>query len=416
MKKSKLPLKGKSLETLREELQRIHKEDWNYLDGRLPLHGYFANDAVSSIAAEAFLMFLNANALAPRAFPSTERMEKDVVEMALDLLNGDESSAGSITSGGTESIILAVKAARDCTRASRFLEKPNLVIPESAHPAFDKAAHLLDVDVVRIPVAPDYRCDVGEMIKHCNKDTFLLAASAPSLPYGSIDHIEALSEKANALGIWLHVDACIGGMLIPFVRKFKENFPAFDFSLRGVRSISTDLHKFGYTAKGASLILYRDKVDHEFQINKFSKWPKGEYTTPTLSGTRSGGPIASAWAVMNFLGNDGYSEITRKLLSLRDRYIQGLQELGDLEILGTPELTVLSVKSPSLPIFAISENMQKKGWYMSLIAEPPAIQQTISLAHEKSLDAYMADMKKSIEEVRRGEFSKNSLSQRVETY
>ncbi|MDP9968072.1 glutamate/tyrosine decarboxylase-like PLP-dependent enzyme [Variovorax paradoxus] len=390
------PRQGMSVETVRQELLNLQRSDWRHSEGRLPLHGYFASKAVSDIANEAASMFANTNALAPNAFPSCKKMEQDVVSMALHLLNGNSKSSGSITSGGTESIILSVKAARDKTRASRALRRPNIVVPSSAHPAFDKAAQLLDVAISRVPVDVDWRCHVSAMEQAIDGDTFFIAASAPSLPYGLIDPVSELSEIALKHGIWLHVDACIGGLLAPFVRQTGYPVSDFDFMVRGVRSISTDLHKFGYAAKGASLILYRDKEDHQFQYSHFRNWPKGEYITPTLAGTRSGGPIASAWAVMHFLGEDGYREITKRLMILRDRYLAGFDEMPELTVLGRPELTVLTVISDKVSVFSIADEMRRRNWYMSLVAEPAGIQQTVNLVHESIVDTYLKDLKAAI--------------------
>jgi len=393
---TKFPQRGMSAETLRQELLNLQRADWRHSEGRLPLHGYFASEAVSSIAHEAAAMFSNTNALAPNAFPSSRKMEQDVVSMALHLLNANSGSAGSITSGGTESIILSVKAARDKTRASRSLHQPNILIPASAHPAFDKAAQLLDVAVTRVPVGADWRCDFSAMQRAIDADTFFIAVSAPSLPYGLIDHVAEMGEIALKHDIWLHVDACIGGLLAPFVRQIGYPVCDFDFRVDGVRSISTDLHKFGYAAKGASLILYRHKDDHHFQFSHFRNWPKGEYITPTLAGTRSGGPIASAWAVMHFLGKDGYCEITERLMALRDRYIAGFEEIREIAVLGNPELTVLTIISDKVSIFSVAEEMRRRNWYMSLVAEPPGIQQTVNLVHESTVDLYIEDLKAAV--------------------
>ncbi|MGJ7537623.1 MULTISPECIES: pyridoxal phosphate-dependent decarboxylase family protein [unclassified Variovorax] len=393
---TQFPQHGMSAEALRRELLGLQRADWRHSEGRLPLHGYFASEAVSNIANEAAAMFSNTNALAPNAFPSSKKMEQDVVSMALHLLNGNSGSSGSITSGGTESIILSVKAARDKTRASRALRRPNIIVPSSAHPAFDKAAHLLDVAITRVPVGIDWCCDISAMEAAIDGDTFFIAGSAPSLPYGLIDHITELGEIALKHGIWLHVDACIGGLLAPFVRQIGYPVSDFDFRVNGVRSISTDLHKFGYATKGASLVLYRDKEEHQFQFSHFRNWPKGEYITPTLAGTRSGGPIASAWAVMRFLGEDGYCEITKRLMALRDRYLAGFDDIQEITVLGRPELTVLTIISDNVSIFSTADEMRRRNWYMSLVAEPAGIQQTVNLVHESMVGIYMEDLKASI--------------------
>lgn len=391
-----LPDQGTDITTLQQHLRNLQQEDWSHRDGRLPLHCYFASDEADRVASEAYVQFANANALAPQAFPSCQRMEREVVSMALSMLHAGPGAAGSITSGGTESIILAIKAARDAMRSRRDPIRPNIVIPNSAHPAFDKAAHLLGLTVFRVPVAPDLRCDVVAMEAAINEDTVLIAGSAPSLPFGLIDRLQELSEVADRRRVWMHVDACIGGMLAPFIRELGYQLPAFDFELPGVRTMSVDLHKFGYSAKGASLVLYRSEVDHEFQFSHFSAWPKGNYFTPTLSGTRSGGPIASAWAVMHYLGREGYLRVTRDLMHLRDAYLAEFARLPELSVIGPADLTVISVTSPRMDIFEVADEMRERGWYMSLVAKPPAIQQTVNLVHKPRFLQYFDDLRQSI--------------------
>jgi len=387
-----LPDHGLDLRALHERFDEIGKDDWDTRGGRLPLHCYYAGDEVDRISDEAYRRFARTNALAPQAFPSCRRMESELVSMALALLNAGADAAGSVTSGGTESILLALKAARDASAARGATTRPNIVIPDSAHPAFDKGAQLLGLGVTRVPTTPGLRCDVSAMEAAIDGDTILIVGSAPSLPFGLIDPIAALSELALRRGVWLHVDGCIGGLLAPFVRALGRPLPAFDFLLPGVRSMSADLHKFGYAAKGASLVLYRNADDHRFQFSRFSDWPKGEYVTPTLSGTRSGGPIAAAWAVMHHLGRNGYLEIAEAVMRLRDRHIDGYRALPGLRVIGEPELTVVSVEAPDTDIFAIADRMRDRGWYMSLVARPPAIQQTINLVHADSTDEYFDDL------------------------
>jgi sphinganine-1-phosphate aldolase len=391
-----LPDHGLDVSTLHDRLAELQQGDWDARGGRLPLHCYFASDAVDQVSQAAHNRFAHANALAPQAFPSCQRMESDVVSMALNLLRAGPGAAGSITSGGTESIILAIKAARDFALSRRAIARPNIVIPDSAHPAFDKAAQLMGLVVVRVPVASDLRCDVPAMEAAMDADTVLVAASAPSLPFGLIDRLAELSEVALRKNVWMHVDACIGGMLAPFVRELGYDLPAFDFSLPAVRSMSADLHKFGYAAKGASLVLYRRESDHRFQFSHFSNWPKGEYLTPTLAGTRSGGPIASAWAVMHFLGRQGYLDVTSSLMKLRGRFLAAFANIAELEVLGPPELTVVTITSRHLDIFALAHLMRQRGWYMSLVARPRAIQQTINLVHEARFGEYFHDLRSCV--------------------
>lgn len=406
-----LPEQGCDWKSLKIRMQELKAADWNWRTGQLPLHSYFAGSDVTRVAEESFALFLHENALAPQAFPSVARMESDVVSMALEIFGGGESAAGSITSGGTESITLALKAARDRARKEREQSDFNIVISSSTHPAFDKAAQLLGLGCVRVPVGADFAGDAIALEGAIDDQTILIVASAPSLPYGIVDNVEELGRLAIRKQVWLHVDACIGGLMAPFARQLGYNVPKFDFAVPGVRSISADLHKFGYSAKGASLILYASHEDHSFQFSEFNDWPKGQYTTKTLAGSRSGGPIASAWAVMHHLGRAGYLDITRRVMRLRQQYLEGFSTLPDLTVIGRPQLSVIAVTSGADTIFSIAECMRERGWYMSLVADPPAIHQTINLVHEKIADRYLNDLVDSVTEMKAGSFNgSNSLA------
>ncbi len=389
---------SRRLEDIRKELSELKQGDWSHSTGKLPLHGYYADPTVSRLAEEARQLFESANALAPGAFPSCRIMELEVVDAVLHLLGAGGSGCGNITSGGTESIVLSVKSARDRARARGLSRGGSIVVPSSAHPAFNKAAQLLDVAITRVPVGADWRSDVGAMRASIREDTFYMAGSAPSLPYGLFDKLGELSDLAIQADIWLHVDACIGGLLAPFVARAGYPVPPFDFSLSGVRSMSADLHKFGFSAKGASLILYRDPEDHSYQVHRFSDWPKGEYFTPTIAGTRSGGPIASAWAVMRYLGVEGYTELARRLMELRDRYIAGFLKIDGLQLLGNPELSAVTVTSCVAPMLQVASLMRARGWYMSVVGDPPGIQQTINLVHQEVVTSYLSDLAAAVVE------------------
>lgn len=393
------PEAGSAWTELRARMADMKARDWDPYSGRLPLHSYFADAQVKRIAEEAFIMFAHQNHLAPNTFPSLDCMEKDVVAMIADLLHGSPHATGSMTSGGSESIMLALKAARDRARAMRGIESCgnlNIVIPASAHPAFDKGAHLLGLRVVRVALDRELRCAVGAMAEAIDEQTILLAGSVPSLPFGSVDPIARIARMAEQRGIWCHVDACIGGLVAPFAVELGYEVPPFDFSVPGVTSISTDLHKFGYAMKGASLLLYADERDFRYQPMVFRDWPKGLYRTPTLLGSRSGGPVASAWAVIRHLGRSGYLDVTRRLMAARDAYLASFAELDELNVLGSPPLSVFAVGAATLDVFALAARMRERGWYMSLVAEPLAFQQTLSLVHEPVRQAYFRDLRDAI--------------------
>lgn len=402
---NQFPQHGLSAEEVLRQMEAARAHDVDWRGGRINVYTHFAGDDVLDLAKDASRLFFSENALGQSAFPSLKKFESDVISWALGLLNGGREATGSITSGGTESIFMALKTARDWARATRpGLGETEIVVPYSAHPAFNKGAHFLDVKVKRIPLRNDYRADVDAMAKAIGPDTIMLVGSAPQFPHGVFDPIDDLAALARDKGLWLHVDACVGGFIAPFLRKLGQAIPPFDFSVEGVTSISADLHKYGFTAKGASTILFADKSMRPYQVFEFDEWSRGYYQSQTFAGTRPGGPIAAAWAVLRYLGEDGYTRIARQILAARDRLIEGIEEIDGLELMCRPELTVMGfVPAKDLDIQAVAEAMGDRGWFVTQAAEPPSIHLgMLTMAHVPIVEDYLSDLRASVEEVRTG--------------
>jgi glutamate/tyrosine decarboxylase-like PLP-dependent enzyme len=396
---AELPRQGISPEVLDEQMEAARADDVDWRNGRIGVYIHYAGEDVLAVAKQAYLKFFSENGLGPKAFPSLARFEADVVSMTLGLLHGGPDSRGAMTTGGTESIFLAVKAARDCALAKRpQITQPTIVAPQTAHPAFNKAAHFMGLRVARVPVCADFRADVAAMAAACGPDTVMLVGSAPAYPHGVVDPIPQLGELAARRGLWLHVDACVGGFIAPFAKALGVAIPDFDFAVPGVTSITADLHKYGYTAKGASTVLYRDEAAFSYQKFEFSDWPRGLYATQTLVGTRAGGAIAAAWAVMNYLGHEGYRDRTSRILAVRARLEAGVRQLG-MEVWGAPQLSILSYGSRKLDIFAVAERMTERGWFVGRLVEPPGIHLMLNLTHEPAVDAYLADLAAAVSTV-----------------
>src|SRR6056297_2616488 len=321
--RTEFPRQGRARDSVLSELRAMKATDADWQAGRVPLFVFKGSDAAGDIARDAFNIFFTENALGrTRAFPSLQRMETEIVEMGLDLFNGSEAAVGFVTTGGRESIIQAVQSARDYIRATRGdpHHRGNIVMAYSAHPAFEKAARLMDLAPRRVPVGPDYRADVAAMAAAVDGDTIMLVGSAPCFPYGVFDDITALAVVARDANLWLHVDACVGGYLAPFVRATGRPVPSFDFAVDGVTSISADLHKFGYAPKPISTLFSAEPRYADHHGFEFDGWPNGRFATATIVGTRAGGAIAGAWALMQHLGRDGYEAIADDLMT-------GIEEL-----------------------------------------------------------------------------------------
>ncbi len=392
---------GRPWEDIRNDMQARGAADAKWRDGRTAVYVFNAGEEIAAIQKEAYAAFMSENGLGPLAFPSLAQMEKDVVSMGLGLLHGPEGSTGAMTSGGTDSITMAIKTARDYARAQgRALARANLVLPFSAHLAFDKAAHLMDIEIRRIPVKTDgtYEADVPTMIEVCDENTIMIVGSAPNFPHGIIDPIEALSDAAQAKGLWLHVDACVGGYFAPFARMNGVPVPAFDFELPGVHSMSADLHKYGYAAKGASTVLFRSEELFEHMPFDMNQWSGAPMKTPTLAGTRPGGAISAAWAVMNHLGVEGYKRLQGEVCATRARVEEGVKRLG-FEVLGNPMLGLIAFRHPDHHAFAIYGEIYRRGWFTSVTKEPPSLHLMLSPKHADFIEEYLADLEASVKAV-----------------
>jgi glutamate/tyrosine decarboxylase-like PLP-dependent enzyme len=401
--RSELPEFGTEWSVLAARMRAFGVDDVDWREGRAAVYVFHAGQDVLDVAKRAYAMYQSENGLGPAAFPSLARMERGVIGMGLSLLQAPEGACGNMTSGGSESIFMAVKTCRDAARAAgRETRGGEIVVPRSAHPAFDKAAQYLDLRVVRVPVGSDLRADVGEMRAAVGERALMLVGSAPCFPYGLIDPIEELAELALERELWLHVDACVGGYFAPFARMNGGDIAAFDFSIPGVASISADLHKYGYTAKGASTVFHRSEEQRAHQVFTFDDWPAGGMTTPTAAGTRPGGAIASAWAVMNYLGIEGYRAKAATVVATREKLEAAIASMPELRALGSPQLGLLAfgARDPeALSIFAVWGRLKSRGWFTGVITEPQGIHLMLSPAHAGVIDAYLADLGEAVAEV-----------------
>ena len=393
------PEQGASRTELTSRLREAMSRDADWRGGKIFSLVYFAGDDVAEVLKEAYTAAFYSNGLGPGAFKSLKKFESEAIAMTADLLQHPDA-AGNMTSGGTESILMAVKTARDWGRAERGVTQPRIVVPVTAHPAFDKAAHYLDVEIVRTPLREDLRADVEAMREAINDNTVLIAGSAPCYPFGVIDSIPEIAALAAERGICCHVDACLGAYLLPFVERLGRQVPPWDFRVDGVTSISADLHKYGYSARGASVILYRDRELRRHQFFATSDWPGGLYGSPTLAGSRPGGAIAAAWAVLNYLGVEGYTRLARIVMDATSALIDGINAVPELRVLGDPDMSVFAFTSDSLDIHSIAGALDEAGWHPDRQQLPPSLHCMITPAHKETVKPFLADLDKAVERAR----------------
>ncbi|XP_020977882.1 sphingosine-1-phosphate lyase [Arachis ipaensis] len=359
-------------------------------------------DGHFSLINEACSMFAHTNPLHLDVFQSVGRFEAEVVAMTAALLGSQEKSSGgqvcgNMTSGGTESILLAVKSSRDYMKSKKGITRPEMIIPVSAHSAYDKAAQYFNIKLWRVPVNKDFQADVKAIRRHINKNTILIVGSAPGFPHGIIDPIEELGQLASSFGICLHVDLCLGGFVLPFARELGYPIPPFDFSVKGVSSISVDVHKYGLAPKGTSIVLYRDHEIRKHQFVAVTEWSGGLYVSPTIAGSRPGGLIAGAWAAMI---STGYLENTKTIMEATKRIQKGIEEISELYVVGRPDMTIVAFGSNVLDIFEVNDLMTSKGWHLNALQRPNSIHICVTLQHVPVVEDFLTDLKESVETVK----------------
>ncbi len=333
---------------------------------------------------EVLALSSQANPLHADVWPSVAKFEAEVVAMTGAMLGSDAAGPvfGTVTSGGTESILLAVKAHRDDARSRRGITRPHMVVPETAHAAFDKAAGYFGVRLERVPVGDDLRADVTAMAAAMTRNTVLVAGSAPSFPHGVIDPISELAAVAASRRSGFHVDACLGGFVLPWAERLGEPVPPFDFRVSGVTSMSVDTHKYGYAPKGTSVVLYRDAVLRRAQYFTATDWPGGLYFSPTIAGSRPGALSAGAWAAMVSIGEDGYLEATTRILEAAARIRGGVEAVPELQLLGDP-MWVVAFGSDVVDVYQVMDRMTERGWSLNGLHRPPAVHIAVTLRHTR---------------------------------
>jgi glutamate/tyrosine decarboxylase-like PLP-dependent enzyme len=388
------PAEGRPVDHLVAEIRAGRSRDADWRAGRTFSLVYNPVDAELERLHEAVAHeYLHENYLNPFAFPSLMRMEREVVAMGADLVHGNPRG-GKLTSGGTESLFLAVQVARDHARDERGIAAPTIVVPETAHPAFAKACHYLDVDEVRVPVGADGRADVAATAAAVDERTALVVGSAPCYPYGVVDPIPELAALAGERRVLCHVDGCLGGWLLPFLERLGEPVPPWDFRVEGVTSLSADVHKYGWCFKGASLLLHRDEDLLRRQYFLYDGWPGGLYGSATTAGTRPAAPIAAAWATVNHLGLDGYLRLADQVRTAAARFRAGVEAIDGLQVTGDPVPGVMEIGvapgEDGIDIAAVGDVMDDRGWHLD--RQQGGLHAIISPSHIAVADEFLADL------------------------
>jgi len=397
----RIPDQGLSPEEVLGYMNDLRGGDADWHSGQTWSLVYHAGDEHSAFLKEAHGTFFSENALNPIAFPSLRRFEAEVVRMTAKMLNGDDNVVGTMTSGGSESILMAVKTYRDRARDLHpEIKRPEMVLPATAHAAFLKAGHYFGVEPVLVRLADDLRVDLSALRTAISPNTILMVGSAPNYPHGIIDPIEKLGEIAIKHDLGFHVDACLGGFLLPWVEQLGYSIPRFDFRVPGVTSMSADVHKYGFAAKGASTVLYRDASLRRYQFHVSTGWPGGIYASPSMAGTRPGGPIAAAWAALKRIGRDGYLENAKGIMETTGRLIEGINRISGLRVLGDPPASVFAFISDEVNIYAVGDALDQRGWHMDRQIKPASLHLMVTPVHAGLEGRFLEDLAAAVEEVR----------------
>lgn len=406
----KIPQQGRTRDEVFEQLETFTEHDYDWRTGKCYAYTFDAGDEAEKVAKDAFMRFMSKNALDPTFFPSVLELENRVVAMCAAHLGGDADTAGTFTSGGTESIILAVKTARDYFRANRpDITAPEMILPVTAHAAFHKAAHYLDVKVVLADVNPDtFRVEAETVRRLITPSTVLLVGSASCYAYGTVDPIGELGRLALDHGLLLHVDGCIGGFVLPFLKDMGADIPDFDLSVPGVTSISMDLHKYAYAPKGSSVVLHKSADLRRHQIFACATWTGYTIVNTSVQSTKGAGPMAGSWAVLNFIGQRGYKEIAQNLWDTTVQLKEGIAAIPQLRLLGDSDMPLIAFTSDTLNVFHIIDTMNAKGWHIQAQLKyehhTECIHLSVNPSNVEHTDAMLRDLRAVCDQVtaRRG--------------
>jgi len=395
----KLPEKGASYETVTERVDDLFDAMTPETSGKLSSTAFWGAGDSYDIVKETFLKFFSWNALFTFQESAAAKMENDVLDICIGLVGGDESSRGNLTSGGTESNFCALHAMRNWAR-ERYpeIEKPEVVAPYSIHSTVHKVAKILDITVVTVPQRDDLSADVEALKDAITSNTIGIAASAPNWPYATVDPIEELAAIAVDKDLWLHVDACVGAHILPFFRELGEDIPNYDLSVDGVRSISGDLHKYGFAPKPCSTILWRSQEEQAYHYLPITEWPCGLYLSQGFVGSRPLAPVAAVWALMHYLGKDGYVANAKKLLDVRNQIIERVAGIDGLVTWPTHG-PLLQIASDRFDIQLVVGAMEQRGWRLLGVIDPPAIHLTVDVMQSADLDRFLADLEQAVADI-----------------
>jgi len=398
-----IPEKGVSHEELIELFEKMRdKETPRWRDGFASGAVYHGGAEHTEFLSKVYSYFALTNGLHPDLFPSVRKFEAEVIRMTINMLHGGDSCAGTTTSGGTESILMAMKTYRDWARVEKGITEPEFICATTAHAAFDKSAHYFGMKLIHVPVTGDYECDVAAMEKAITKNTVCLVGSAPAFPHGIIDDITRIAALAKKHKIGCHVDGCLGGFILPFIQQLPGNqIRPWDFAVDGVTSISADTHKYGYAPKGTSVLCFRSAELRKHMYFVATEWPGGIYCSPTMLGSKPGALVAGAWASMVTMGEQGYLKSAKDIWDTTKEIIEGIKDLSpDLYILGDPKAMVVAFASKKYNVYQLSDALTEQGWNLNTLYKPACIHICVTNRHVGKAEKFLESLREALRKVK----------------
>lgn len=411
-----LPGRGLPKDELKELLcKRKELDTKHWIDGKITGAIYHGEQSHYDFLGEIYAKWAFCNPLHPGIHPALRQMDSEVVQMVVNMYHGGNDACGSFTTGGTESILMAMKTYRDWGHAEKGITDPNIVVCETAHAAFWKAGKYFNIFVKKARADPSSRAmDLGHLQELIDGNTVAIVGSACQYPHGTIDPIQDMAKIALRKRIGLHVDCCLGGFLLPFMEKAGFPSPAVDFRVPGVTTISCDPHKYGFAPKGASVVMFANRNLRHHMYSYLVDWTGGIYATSTMTGSRAGGPVAATWAVMCTFGEEGYVATTKQIVGATRKIAEAIRNTAGLEIVGRPDLCVVAwtgAKGSGLCPFTIVDHMKKKfDWELQACQNPPAAHLALTLPTAKNAEKFISDLRECVEELRAMPASKNGTA------
>ena len=404
-----LPRQGKSSDDILKQIKTFKAAMTPTERGKLSSTAFQGRDEMGKLVYESFMEFLGWNGLFTFQEPAAAQMENEVLDICVGMVRGGEKGRANFTSGGTESNFCGLHAMRAWAREHKpDIKEPEIVAPYSTHSTVHKTAKYLDLKVVTVPQKPDLTADADALAAAIGPNTIGIVGSAPNWPYGDVDPITRFGELALEHDLWLHVDACVGAYILPFMRELGEDVPDYDFTVPGVRSISGDLHKYGYAPKPCSTVLWRSQAEQAYHFMPITEWACGLYLSQSFIGSRPMGPVAGIWALMHFWGREGYLENTRQILRMKKAIADQCEAIPGLRTWKTHG-PLMMIAADDFNIELVVGGMEQRGWRLLGVNNPPAIHLTLDVMEDKDLQKFIDDLAQVCILIRSGELVEEGL-------